>query len=76
MQQNSRPATILGEFVTITTADNPSVAPRQLPLHKGAKRNLNSTLSFHNCHSLHPGDPSVTADAVPASRCGSVTARL
>ena len=65
VQQPAGQAPISGESASNPAADNPSVASRQLPLHKGAKSDLNPAWSFPNWHSLNTGDPSVSfADSV------------
>ena len=48
VQQTAGQAPISGESASNPAADNPSVASRQLPLHKGAKSDLNPAGSFPN----------------------------
>ena len=64
MQQAPNQAPISGESASNPAADNPSVASRQLPLHKGAKSDLNPAMSFPNGQSLTPPQRDGT-EAVP-----------
>ena len=64
VQQTAGQAPISGESVSNPAADNPSVASRQLPLHKGAKSDLNPAMSFPNGQSLTPPQRDGT-EAVP-----------
>ena len=64
VQQTAGQAPISGESASNPAADNPSVAPRQLPLHKGAKSDLTPAGSFPNRQSLTPPQRDGT-EAVP-----------
>ena len=70
MQQTAGQAPISGESASNPAADNPSVASRQLPLHKGAKSDLNPDVSFPNGQSLTPpqrdGTEAVPYEVAPA----------
>ena len=70
VQQTAGQAPISGESASNPAADNPSVAPRQLTLHKGAKGDLNPAVSFPNWQSLTPpqrdGTEAVPYEVAPA----------
>ena len=73
-QQTAGQAPISGESVSAPAADNPSVAPRQLPLHKGAESDLapaaeSPLLRAHfarlcaEADALHRADPGFDLDS-------------
>ena len=70
VQQTPNQAPISGESASNPAADNPSVASRQLPLHKRAKGDLNPAGSFPNGQSLTPpqrdGTEAVPYEVAPA----------